>query len=84
MFPYLFGYSVSPADRLMNRYAFRRVAVYPDTLVTLADPHVKWWASQEERMIKLVCRWVARAEALWARSAYVTAPWLDIYYRKES
>lgn len=82
MFPYLFGYSVATADRLMDRNDFQRIAVYPDTLVTLADPHVKWWAALEERMIKLACRGVARIEALLGSPTYVTAPWLDIYYRK--
>jgi len=82
MFPYLVGYSVSSADRMMARYYFRRLAGYTDTLVTLADPHVKWWAAQEERLIKLVCRGVASVESLRGSTAYGTAPWLDIYFRK--
>jgi len=43
---------------------------------------VEWWAALEERVIKLACGAIARAERLGGSSAYLTAPWLDIYYRK--
>jgi SAM-dependent methyltransferase len=80
-FPYLFGYSVATADRLMSGYGFQRIAVCPDTLVTLADPDLKWWAALEERLVKSACRLLANSEPLWGGRAYSTAPWLDLYYR---
>jgi SAM-dependent methyltransferase len=80
MFPYLFGYSVHTADLLLGQYGLHRIAAHPDTLVTLADPHVKTWARLEERLVKLVCRAVARFGSHDARTAYRLAPWLDLYY----
>lgn len=83
MFPYLFGYSVSTADRLMKRYGLQRIAVYPDTLVNLADPDQKRWAVYEERLVKGACRSLARLERLRGTGTYHTAPWLDMYYRND-
>lgn len=82
MFPYLVGYSVRNADRLLGRFELRRIAVRPDTLVALADPNLKWWAAQEERLVKLACRAAAGLESVLFTESHAAAPWLDLYYRK--
>ncbi|MGQ0809895.1 MAG: class I SAM-dependent methyltransferase [Nitrospiraceae bacterium] len=79
-FPYLYGYSLQTLDRLMHRHGLQRVAVYPETLVRLADQHTHQWAVEEERTIKSLCRALARLEAMTFNSQTV-APWLDVYYR---
>lgn len=82
MFPYLVGYSVPNADRLLRRFDFRRLAVQPDTLVTLADRNLRWWAALEERLVKAGCRAAAAVESLLFKDSHAAAPWLDLYYRK--
>jgi len=80
-FPYLYGYSVRPLDRLLGRYGLQRVATRPDTLVQLADAQTKTWAVWEERLLKWMCRLVFRGESLSSPGTLITAPWVDVYYR---
>ena len=72
-FPYLYGYSAGPLDRLLAEFGFARRALWPDTLVRLADRQTATWAAWEERSIKAV--WHALAQF-----APDIAPWFDAYY----
>jgi 2-polyprenyl-3-methyl-5-hydroxy-6-metoxy-1,4-benzoquinol methylase len=80
-FPYLYGYTVRTLDELLSRHGFAPVAVYPDTLMTLANQDFALWAKWEERAVKWSCRAAANVDALWNGGDQTLAPWLDIYYR---
>ena len=80
-FPYLYGYTVRTLNELLSRYGFAPVAVYPDTLMTLANHESTLWAKWEERAVKWSYRAASHLKALWKESGYHFAPWLDIYYR---
>lgn len=80
-FPYLYGYTVRTLNELLSRHGFGLVAVYPDTLMNLANQDFALWAKWEERAVKLACRASANVDALWNGSEHNYAPWLDIYYR---
>ena len=80
-FPYLYGYTVRTLRELLSRHGFAPVAVYPDTLMTLANQDFAMWAKWEERAVKWSCRAAAKVHALWNGSEHNLAPWLDVYYR---
>ncbi|MCC2640136.1 MAG: uncharacterized protein K0S45_549 [Nitrospira sp.] len=84
MFPYLYGYNRAGIDRLMAGYGLRPEAWQPDQLVTLSDHHTKTWAAWEERLIKILGAMLYRTEQIFHMNDLVTAPWLDLYYRRES
>ncbi|HEX5324110.1 MAG TPA: methyltransferase domain-containing protein [Capsulimonadaceae bacterium] len=83
-FPYLYGYSVSTLDRLLQRYGFARRLVQPDTLVQLSDCDTRTWAVWEERAVKAFLRAVARTDGIRLGSRFPLAPWLDLYYEKSA
>jgi SAM-dependent methyltransferase len=76
-FPYLYGYSPPPLDRLVRGFGFARRDLRGDTLVRLADDSTRPWAVAEERLVK----------ALWGAAARVApsvAPWFEAYYSRSS
>ena len=83
-FPYLHGYSVASLDRLIGRHGMQRVAVYPDTLMYLADGQTKAWAAWEEQAIKFSCRLLWSLERARTGDSLCSPPWFDAYYRKRS
>ena len=81
-FPYLYGYTIRTMDQLLVRHGFTRLAVCPDTLMTLAgEEEYRAWARWEERFVKRACLIAARVEQAWKKQDDHLAPWLDIYYR---
>jgi SAM-dependent methyltransferase len=78
-FPYRFGFTPGSATRLVERLGFRVERVVGDVLVPIADRWTRRWAAIEERMVKRVVGWAARA----ARGERAWAPWIEIYARAE-
>lgn len=73
-FPYLWGYSPGPLDRLLSGFGFARVDLHGDTLTRLADAQTRTWARWEEAVLKLGWRATLPLEP-------GLAPWFDAYYR---
>lgn len=82
-FPYLNGYAVGTLDRLVAPHGFERIVAQPDTLVTLADNDTRTSAALEERLVKLGCRLAWRRQ-IPGPARLAKAPWLDVYYRRDS
>ncbi len=80
-FPYVYGYTLRTLDELLRRHGFARVAVRPDTLMTLANRESTRWARWEEQIVKWCCRTAGHIEQVWDGSGCHIAPWLDVYYR---
>lgn len=80
-FPYLYGYTLSAMDQVLGRHGFARLAVCPDTLMTLANQDAKTWARWEEKLVKWSCLAAAHVDQAWNEDGNRFAPWLDIYYR---
>src|SRR5207253_3094799 len=80
-FPYLYGYSVPPLDRLLARYGLFRAGARGDVLCRLADVQTQRWAAWEERCVKACCRLTVRLESLLPAPPFTVAPWLDVTYR---
>ena len=62
-FPYLYGYTLSAMDQVLARHGFARLAVCPDTLMTLANQDVRPWARWEETLVKWSCLAAAYGES---------------------
>ena len=82
-FPYLNGYAVGTLDRLVASHGFERIVAVPNTLVTLADADTRASAVLEERCVKLACR-IAWRRQIPGPARLAKAPWLDVYYRRDS
>lgn len=80
-FPYLHGYSAATLDRLLRRQGFVRVDFRPDVLTRLADAQTKWWAAQEEKLLKALWLAAARLDVMHAPHGAALTPWFDAYYR---
>ena len=80
-FPYIYGYQPQTLDALLGRHGFRRLALYPDQLMEIADAGSTLYARWEERVIKMAGRLAAGVERLFGGTGAFSSPWLDLYYR---
>ncbi len=83
-FPYLNGYSPATLDQLVARHGFTRVAIETDTLMTLSDEQTTRWGVWEERVVKCLCRVLARSGRAPFSFQTMMSPWLDVYYAVNS
>lgn len=74
-FPYRWGFSVPPLERLLAATGFTVDRVFGDVLVPIADSYTRQWARLEEAAIK-------RCLGTWARLSRSAAPWLEVYARR--
>jgi SAM-dependent methyltransferase len=83
-FPYLYGYGLASLDRATRPFGLTRIAAQGDVLCALAGRATADWARREERACKQLQRaWIA-VDARRPRSRLATAPWLDVYYRRDA
>jgi SAM-dependent methyltransferase len=83
-FPYLYGYGIESLDRAVHPFGFVRAAAQGDVLCALAGRATADWARREERACKQLQRaWIA-LDARRARRRLAAAPWLDVYYRRDT
>ena len=75
-FPYRFGFTPSALARLLEECGFSIAHVHGDVLVPVADGYTREWARLEERMVKAAVRPLARLRP-------ASAPWFEIYARRE-
>ena len=76
-FPYRYGFTPSSLGRLVERLGFDVVHVVGDVLVPIADEWTRPWAATEERVIKIIGRFVARVSP----GDRPLAPWFELYAR---
>ena len=77
-FPYRFGFTPRSLTRLLDRLGFDVVWIVGDVLVPIADRWTRPWAALEERAVKRLLGFAARA----SRGDRVLAPWFEVYARK--
>lgn len=75
-FPYRWGFTAACLERLLADHSFSVARVRGDVLVATADSCTRPWARVEERVLKGV-GWP------FARAARESAPWLEIYAKRE-
>jgi SAM-dependent methyltransferase len=83
-FPYLYGYTLPSLSRLMARYGLVMTSASGETLCQLADEQTRGWAAWEERGIKRLQKGLAWAEGSFFKNHLTLAPWMDIYFCRET
>jgi hypothetical protein len=81
-FPYLHGHSLQILDLLRSPHGFSRMGEQADMLPRLANGRTKNWATQEERWLKLLWRFVMKLAPLRTTDRLSFTPWIDVCYRR--
>ena len=81
-FPYLYGYSLTTLQRLLEPAGFRSEGMLNSELLTLPLPENPRWVEEEERTINDETRMLAHS-VLAGRSGVLAGPWIEVWFRLE-
>ncbi|MDQ2842286.1 MAG: class I SAM-dependent methyltransferase [Acidobacteriota bacterium] len=80
-FPYRYGYSRSPLERLIEPFGFRCEGMLNSELLTLPLPESPEWVKREERNIQKGVDLLA-GSVLRNRQGELAGPWIELGFRK--